>query len=173
MIPLDDKSNEILAQIYPDVAKRWILCREYMNTEHGILIRLTEGLRTMQTQLQYWSKGRTKTADGHWMITNPKQLVTHAYPGQSLHQFGLALDICIAGSDPYPIDHTVWEKYGDILKAHGLTWGGDWTGADCDQPHCEDKYGFTLFEIQSFYSKSNNIKDVWDMCDTRLMGEKV
>lgn len=50
----------------------------------GIEIRVTSTLRTFAEQAQLYAQGRTK----------PGQIVTRAKPGQSWHNYGLAVDVC-------------------------------------------------------------------------------
>ena len=165
---LDAGSEEQLRFIYPDIAERWRKAARAFSELHQKEIRITEGLRTFETQTRYWAKGRTKEPNGSWIISNPQLVITHARPGESMHHYGLAIDICFLGHEPYPKDRKAWVEYGAVLKSFGLTWGGDWMSAACDQPHCEDKYGFTTKEIQSFFLEHQTIVDVWDQCSQRL-----
>jgi peptidoglycan L-alanyl-D-glutamate endopeptidase CwlK len=123
-----------LDAVYPELARRWRLVAEKMWNEHKLMIRVTEGLRDYKDQLAIWNKGRQKDKSGKWFISEPKKVVTFAMPGQSYHQYGLAIDICFQGSDPYleKIDKKdaefLWSEYGRFCKEVGLEWGGVWKG---------------------------------------------
>lgn len=60
------------------------------------------------------------------------RLVTWAGPGQSNHQYGSAIDgVPICGGKPVwgrsdGEDLALWTRYGQIAKAHGFQWAGDW-----------------------------------------------
>lgn len=162
---LDENTEKLLKELFPDVASRFVLVANYLDSEFKLSIRMTEGLRTFETQEQYYAKGRVKTVSGKWQTINAKEVVTHALPGQSLHQYGLAFDICFLGlAGPYPENPECWKQYGLALRKFGFEWGGDWLGATNDRPHGEDRYGFTLKQLKTLYLKKNSIIDVWDAC---------
>lgn len=169
IMKLDSGTEIKLQSIFPDVAERWRRVADDMDELHNVQLRITEGYRSFEVQQSYYAKGREQTRDGIWVVTELKKVITHAKPGQSLHQYGLAMDVCALGPNPFPKERAFWVKYGDLLKKYGLQWGGDWTGASVDQPHCEDKYGFTLKELEALYSKNDNIQDVWEACATRMV----
>ena len=58
----------------------------------------------------------------------------------SNHFDGKAVDICPLkdGKPWWNAPDEVWNKLGDIGKAYGLTWGGDWPEPKRDKPHFED-----------------------------------
>lgn len=92
--------------------------------EAGMHFKITSGSRTYEEQAEL----RRKYDAG-----GPKA----AKPGYSNHNFSLAFDITeFRGTTP------IWEspnykRMGQIGKALGLFWGGDWRGGDEDQPHFE------------------------------------
>ncbi len=59
--------------------------------------------------------------------------VTYAGPGQSMHNYGLALDaVPLRGgkavwSARLPEDKALWERYGALAEEVGLEWAGRWT----------------------------------------------
>lgn len=60
-------------------------------------------------------------------------IVTHAGPGQSLHNYGFAFD-AVPMRDGKPVwgthldaDRAVWEHYGALVERVGLEWAGRWT----------------------------------------------
>lgn len=103
-------------------------------------------LRTMAEQQALYDQGRTK----------PGKVVTNAKPGQSLHNYGLAIDIA------FIIDHKTaswntkadwnanktadWMEVVAIFKRHGWVWGGDFKSI-LDMPHFEKTFGYTWRQL--------------------------
>jgi len=105
---------------------------------------VTQGLRTFDEQTKLY---------------NQKPKVTNAKAGQSLHNYGLAFDFCLADGG-----RTIWDVAKDfdgdkvsdwmevvkVFKAAGYTWGGDFRSIT-DRPHFEKTFGHTwqqLLEIK-------------------------
>lgn len=171
MIP-DSVSEGKLKLVLPDLAIRWRLVREKMWDIYKRQIRVTDGLRTFGDQWECYSKGRLKDKNGTWIICDAKKVVTHAMPGQSLHNYGMALDVCFMGDDAYlvkdPEQVMLWNEYGKFCKDNSLVWGGDWVGMKNDRPHCEISYGLSIHALQVEY-EDNGIKGVWNKC--KLMSQ--
>ncbi len=61
------------------------------------------------------------------------RVVTHAGPGQSIHQYGLAFDgVPLEGGKPVwgtsdPEDVRRWQGYGALAGDLGLEWAGHWS----------------------------------------------
>lgn len=76
--------------------------------------------RSGAEQDQLYAQGRGK----------PGKVVTNAKAGQSAHNWGMAFDGCptVHGKPLWdePLDGPHWQKYGEIGRAVGLAWGGDW-----------------------------------------------
>ena len=104
-------------------------------------IKITDTLRTQAEQNALYAQGRTKPGN---KVTNAK------YP-QSNHCWGIAFDFCRNdGQGAYNDNDGFFSKVGQVGKALGLDWGGDWTSF-VDKPHFEyDKYG-TWRALQSKY----------------------
>lgn len=101
-------------------------------TRAGIMLKVTQTLRTYEEQAAIYAEGRTA----------PGAIVTHAPPGWSWHNFGRAFDVAQQGDAPYPADDSFWEKIGDIGEMAGLEWGGRWKHPD--RPHFENDGGMSL-----------------------------
>jgi peptidoglycan LD-endopeptidase CwlK len=96
-------------------------------------VRISEGLRTIAEQDALYKK-------------RPK--VTNAKGGQSIHNYGLAVDIVlIVDGKTASWDSTKdwdgdkksdWNECVEVFKAHGWVWGGDWKSFK-DMPHFEAK----------------------------------
>lgn len=104
--------------------------------EQGIQLRVISGLRTFAQQEALYASGRTA----------PGQIVTHAKPGQSWHNWSRAFDVCI---EKWPGDQTPkdvfdgpWDTVGQLGESLGLTWGGRFHHPD--RPHFEYPAGRTL-----------------------------
>lgn len=48
-----------------------------------------------------------------------------------------------------------WDKIGDIGKAHGFEWGGDWTSI-VDKPHFQMDYGYTIGQLLEMYNQGKH-----------------
>lgn len=82
----------------------------------GLDILVTCTLRTEAEQAALYAQGRT--AVGH--------IVTNAKPGQSAHNYGLALDVVpiVNGKPDWDGGHPVWQQVGALGQAAGLQWLG-------------------------------------------------
>ena len=117
--------------------------------------RFAYTLRTFQEQDELYAMGRTKMYD-----QNGKRLgvVTQAKGGQSLHCYGLALDIVlINGRSAY------WDIYRDfdddsipdwveiarIFESHDWEWGNSWG----DSPHFQRTFGLSWEELLERYNQ--------------------
>ena len=155
---LDKVSIEKLKTIYPDIAERFLKVYEDMLLHHQLVLRVTDGFRSIERQNKLYEIGRTKTK------LSP---VTNARGGDSLHNYGCAIDICFVGKDPYLDNHPksdfLWKEFGRIAKIHGFIWGGDFSYL-IDRPHIQLTYGVTLPEIRQLY-KGGDQKAVWARFD--------
>ena len=108
---------------------------------HGIVLKVTETLRTFERQSALYAQGKTPGG----------QQVTNAKAGQSYHNYGLALDV-VEIRDGKAIyndsDNPRWDEIGAIGKNHGFTWGGDFKSIK-DKPHFEMPLGFSISQLQS------------------------
>ena len=110
-------------------------------------IRITQGLRTIEEQNLLYAKGRTA----------PGKKVTNAKGGQSIHNYGFAVDICLiidgktaswdTAKDWDDDQVSDWQECVDIFKKHGWNWGGDWKTFK-DLPHF-DKKGYDDWKLLS------------------------
>lgn len=107
----------------------------------GFKVQITDTLRTKEEQDALYAQGRTKRGQ---IVTNVK------YP-KSMHNWGLAFDICRAdGKDPYFNGDGFFNNVGRIGESLGLEWGGSWHSF-VDLPHFQlSKYG-TASELTKRY----------------------
>ena len=101
---------------------------------------ITQGLRTFAEQDALYAQGRTK----------PGKKVTNAKGGQSVHNYGFAVDIALIIKDKEVSwdtkkdwdkdNQSDWMEVVSVFKKYGWSWGGDWVSFK-DMPHF-DKKGF-------------------------------
>ena len=116
------------------------------------ICRFAYTLRTFAEQNALYAQGRTKLYDA-----NGKRLgvVTKAKGGQSLHNYGLALDIVlIKNNSTASWEDTVdfdkdgkadWMEVVNIFKSNGWEWGGNWKFKD--KPHFQKVFGYTWQQL--------------------------
>ncbi len=121
--------------------------------EHGIYIIITEGFRTVAYQDSLYAKGRTKSGS---IVTNAK-----GKDYQSQHQWGIAFDIAINGTNAELYNADLMRKASKYFKAVGLKWGGDWT-SPVDMPHFYlGKWGATTSKLKRKFGTPKNFKKTW------------
>ena len=97
--------------------------------EKGYHPTIVAAFRSMETQQAYYNQGRT----------TPGDIITYARPGESYHNYGMAVDMSWDGMPPSLIR--------EIAAESGLEWGGDWPGF-ADTPHLQIA-GVPLSQLQS------------------------
>lgn len=82
----------------------------------SIDILVTCTLRSNAEQAALFAQGRTA----------PGKIVTKALPGQSAHNYGLAIDVVpiVNGKPDWDGTHPVWQQIGQLGIAAGLDWAG-------------------------------------------------
>ncbi|MGR0372021.1 M15 family metallopeptidase [Listeria monocytogenes] len=98
--------------------------------KEGIYLCVAQGYRSTAEQNALYAQGRTK----------PGAIVTNAKGGQSNHNYGVAVDLCLYTNDGKDViwESTTsrWKKVVAAMKAEGFKWGGDWKSFK-DYPHFE------------------------------------
>lgn len=140
-----NKSN----QTHPEVHKRAVeLIRRCWAED--VFIVFTDGLRTMEDQAVIYGKGRASFIYNGKQYGNPKvSRVSNAKPGDSMHNYALALDFVTCDGYGKNIDWVVgqkWKRAAAIAKGLGFVWGGDWKSF-YDAPHIEYNGGLTISQI--------------------------
>ncbi|MCO7175568.1 M15 family metallopeptidase [Sporolactobacillus kofuensis] len=95
----------------------------------GIYICVAQGYRSKADQDTLYALGRTKSG----------KIVTNARGGQSNHNFGVAVDLCLYSADGSSVSWQtggLFNKVVAAMKAEGFKWGGDWRSFK-DNPHFE------------------------------------
>jgi len=93
----------------------------------GLDVLVTCTLRSNAEQAALYAQGRT--APGH--------IVTDAPPGESAHNYGLALDIVpmVNGKPDWRGADPVWQQIGALGQAAGLEWAGEPGFPFPEEPH--------------------------------------
>ncbi|OBS12527.1 peptidoglycan L-alanyl-D-glutamate endopeptidase [Elizabethkingia miricola] len=137
---MDKITQERIAKLHPSVRNEVtaIINECNANLTGRSQVRIAQGLRTDQEQAALYAQGRTI----------PGKTVTNAKPGQSIHNYGLAVDIVliIDGRTASWDTKADWDKDGiadwmecvAVFKHFGWDWGGNWATFK-DMPHFEKK----------------------------------
>jgi peptidoglycan L-alanyl-D-glutamate endopeptidase CwlK len=112
--------------------------------QRGIFLRITSGLRTFDEQAEEYAKGRTA----------PGSIVTNAEPGESYHNYGLAIDVVEMKDGEGLWDNPNWNTIASIGKSFGFRWGGDFNSFK-DIPHFEYTAGHNFTQLLSMYKTGN------------------
>lgn len=140
----------------------------------GHVFYLFSGMRTHAEQMKLWTLGRTvRNPDGASEKKPLGNIVTNAKPGQSLHNFGLSVDLVYdlnGGKGPFKPswDAKYYSVIGPKAKELGLEWGGDWKFTDL--PHVQwdlERYKLTLKDLQAAYNK-DGLQAVKELLDLKL-----
>ena len=143
---LDNKEKPAITGLHPYVLKQKNeLVR--LTKQRGITIIITDGYRSHEEQTRIYNQGRTTEGD----------IVTNAKAGQSLHNYGLAIDFALKledGSVIWDMEYdgngngkSDWMEVVAIAKELGFEWGGDWNKFP-DYPHLQMDFGLTIRELQ-------------------------
>lgn len=126
---MTDRDRERVSALHPFLAERIEKVIEAMSVV-GFPMTVVQGLRTTEDQAALYAKGRTTPGP---IVTNADGIVH-----KSKHQSGRAVDCAfvrdgtVSWSEALP-----WQMYGEMGKALGLLWGGDWKSSLVDRPHLE------------------------------------
>jgi peptidoglycan L-alanyl-D-glutamate endopeptidase CwlK len=127
---MDSVSEARLKDIVPALADKVRQMADILLKE-GIVIRITQALRTVAEQDALYAQGRTK----------PGSKVTNCPGGHSYHNFGLAVDCCPSTDGPdkpfnpdWNESHPSWKRMVAVGESLGLNCGADWIHFK-DVPH--------------------------------------
>ena len=136
--PTQDKINLLHPSVRTEMETIINECNKVLTGRSQV--RISQGLRTFAEQDALYAK-------------RPK--VTNAKGGQSVHNYGFAVDIVliIDGKEASWDTHKDWDNDGiadwdecvKIFAKHGWSWGGNWTSFK-DMPHF-DKIGYNNWRI--------------------------
>lgn len=147
-LKIDKPTLAVIARLHPKVREevKQIVHTINSNLPKRSQVRLAQGFRTFAEQDALYAK-------------RPK--VTNAKGGQSVHNYGFAVDIVliidgkIASWDTkkdWDGDKVAdWDECVKVFAAHGWSWGGNWSSFK-DMPHF-DKIGFNNWRILAKYKR--------------------
>lgn len=124
--------SDKLLGVHPDFA---ILVQRLLNVMallgHPMIV--TDGLRTTEQQQLLYAQGRT--APGH-IVTQADGVSVRSNHQMHTDGYGHAVDCAfLVDGAPSWNDALHWRLYGEVGKALGCKWGGDWHTPD--RPHLE------------------------------------
>lgn len=103
----------------------------------GYDVLVTSTYRDFERQDVLYAQGRTA----------PGAIVTNCRGGESIHNYGLAFDICKNVKGQEYSDAAFFALAGKTGMEMGLVWGGSWAGF-VDKPHFEYTGGMTLSRLK-------------------------
>lgn len=124
----------------------------------GIRVQISSGYRSNERQAELYGQGRSSfiyngKQYGKLYDANGKKLsiVSNAKPGESVHNYGLAIDYFLVSEDGRTSLWTVnadWRRVAAIAKSMGFEWGGDWLSF-VDYPHLQITGGLTISQLRA------------------------
>jgi peptidoglycan L-alanyl-D-glutamate endopeptidase CwlK len=130
---------------------RFLVIVESIMTPKGVKVEVISGLRSWSAQAALYAQGRTK----------PGKIVTKARPGNSWHNYGLAIDlglfkngIYLDESKPAEADK-LYSEIGRIAEVNGIEWAGHWKSFQ-ENPHFQITFGLTLAEARARMEANNH-----------------
>lgn len=121
----------------------------------GVWIVITQAYRTISEQNALYAKGR----DANGKVIKPREVVTNARGGYSIHNFGYAFDFALLLRDGRTVSWDTlrdddkdsipdWDEVVIEAKKMGLEWGGDWRSF-VDMPHLQWVQGLSTAQFRS------------------------
>src|ERR1051325_10733103 len=110
---MNPASEKRLEKIHPELSKR---IRDLIEAfaQRGTQVEVVQGLRTFAEQDALFAQGRTK----------PGPVVTNARGGQSNHNYGLAVALCLfVNGKPDFTANSTFVAIGSEAVKRGLEWG--------------------------------------------------
>lgn len=148
---MDTRSLNNLNTLHPKLRlsaiNAWTIAQAAIPSNVQIIV--VQGLRTFAESDALYAQGRTAPGD----------IVTKAKAGQSYHNYGLAWDFAMITNGK--VDNIVgpnWMKVVEIMKLHGMTWGGDFPEGFHDNPHFENKFGHNWRDLLAKHNEGDFIE---------------
>lgn len=145
---MNKHSEQRLGQVHRLLAQRVRVLVERLAAQ-GITVEIVQGMRSHAEQDALFAQGRNK----------PGKVVTKARGGFSMHNFGLAVDLCPFenGKPHWQASPAVWQQIGQEAEKLGLEWGGNWKFVD--KPHVQLS-AMSLAQCRALY-KQGGLRLVW------------
>lgn len=119
-LPPKNLSDDKLSKVHPRLAAGAQKIIELARSE-GYAIKVSQGLRTFAEQDKLFRQ---------------RPVVTRARGGQSMHNYGLAVDFVFVVDGKVSWDDKLYRNIGRWATQAGLEWGGNWKSFK-DMPHCQ------------------------------------
>ena len=161
---IDSISQSRLSLVHPILdAIVGLLVLDFEEQEPGDTLIVVQGLRSWALQEKLWLQGR----DGSGKVIDPGKVVTHAPPGYSWHEFGLAVDvvpkslITIQGWQP---TSPLWNLIATLGMQRGLASGSCWHHQDLPHLQITGKFGVTPDDSvrQMYLNNGGRLQPIWD-----------
>ncbi len=132
----DKLSIDRLNKLHPKVRGTFRMFIESAETELGVTLRISQGLRTIAEQDALYAQGRTVKG----------KIVTNAKGGSSYHNYGLAIDLVEMKGNTvnWDFDYKLLEP---IAARYGIAWGGNFKSI-VDKPHFEITFGYKPSQLK-------------------------
>jgi peptidoglycan LD-endopeptidase CwlK len=133
---ITSRSLDDLLPVVKDMAEQLIeACKAA-----GIDLLITSTYRDLEAQAELYAKGRTTGGN----------IVTNAKPGESFHNWRVALDfVPIEDGKCAWSDLAAFERVGEIAERLGFQWAGRWTGSLREEAHVQYTGGLTLTQLEN------------------------
>ncbi len=138
----DTLSLDRLNKLHPKVRNTFRYFIEDAERELEITLRITQGLRTNAEQQALYDIGRTPESKA-----KKEKIVTRAKPGQSYHNYGLAVDLVRMDGNK-PDWKFKMEQLAPIAARYGIVWGGTFKNG-VDYPHFELTLGYNWRQLEN------------------------
>lgn len=138
----------------------------YVQDVEQLVNHINTVILTGKSKVRIAQATRTFAEQDKLYLQRPK--VTNAKGGDSIHNYGLAVDIVLiidgkiaswdVKTDWDGDKQSDWMEVVACFKAVGWSWGGDWRTFK-DMPHFEKTKGNTLAQLKAKYKAKDFIKD--------------
>jgi peptidoglycan LD-endopeptidase CwlK len=133
---ISSRNLEDLLPVVKDMAEQLIeACKAA-----GVDLIIVSTYRDLEAQAEIYAKGRS----------TPGPIRTNAKPGESLHNWRVAIDFC-----PLEFGKAAWddmaafERVGELAETIGFEWAGRWTGRLREEGHIQYRGGLSLAQLEN------------------------
>jgi hypothetical protein len=142
----DPITDERIKSLHPQL---WGVASSFINRaekELGIQLRVTDAQRSFSRQAELYAQGRT----------TPGEVVTNAEPGESFHNYAMAIDVVEIREGEAIWENERWDEIGSLGEDIGWEWGGGWFSFS-DRPHFQWNFGYTTDELLALFPDGNTM----------------
>ncbi|UOQ43344.1 peptidoglycan-binding protein [Halobacillus salinarum] len=158
---LKNRSIRAMGKVHKAVKEK-ILDVQRQAYDEGIQMQISSGFRSFEEQAQLYGKGRPSYKWHGKHYGSSGKIVTNAEPGESVHNYGFAVDFFLTSYDGQDSIWNVnddWMRVVELAKHKGFTWGGDWTSFP-DRPHLQLTGSLTWKDLQKGKRPSKSLLEV-------------